>query len=141
MRSIYYLRNLKGVIILSATGYIQAHAYTSYAQLPLEDVAITITASDGTAIAMRITDRNGMIQPIEIPVPELSESQSPNPEEVPFTTVNLFARLKDFEQIEIENLQVFSGITTNQNLEMIPLSEYPESWNKTEIFIMPSQNL
>ena len=46
---------------MPSTGYIQVRAYTSTAQFPLKDVAITITASDGTAIAMRLTDRNGRI--------------------------------------------------------------------------------
>ena len=126
---------------MNATGYIQVRAYTSYAQLPLKDVAIVITSTDGTAIAMRLTDRNGLIVPIEIPVPERSASLSPNTGEVPFTTVNLYARLKGYEQIEIENLQVFADTTTNQNLEMIPLSELPGRWDQTEIFDTPRQNL
>ena len=70
---------------MPATGYIQVHAYSSYAQLPLENVAIAVTSTDGTAIAMRLTDRSGQIAPIEIPVPDLSESQSPEPGEKPFT--------------------------------------------------------
>ena len=126
---------------MSATGYIQVHAYTSYAQLPLQDVAVTVTAGDGTAIAMRLTDRSGKIQPIEIPVPDRSESLSPNPPEIPFTTVNLYARKKGYEQIENEGLQVFAGTVTNQNLEMIPLSELPGQWDKSEVFFTPPQNL
>ena len=126
---------------MNATGYITVHAYTSYAQLPLKDVAITVTATDGTAIAMRLTDRNGLIVPIEIPVPERSASLTPQNGETPFATVNLYARLRGYEQIEIENLQVFADTTTNQNLEMIPLSELPGKWNQAEIFDTPSQNL
>ena len=126
---------------MNATGYITVHAYTSYAQLPLKDVAISITASDGTAIAMRLTNRNGQIDPVEIPVPARSASLSPGSPELPFTTVNLYARLKGYEQIEIEDLQVFADTTTNQNLEMIPLSELPGKWNQTEIFETDRQNL
>lgn len=131
----------KGVTCLNATGYITVHAYTSYALLPLKDVAVTVTAIDGTAIAMRLTDRNGLIVPIEIPVPERSASLKPNTGEIPYAVVNLYARLKGYEQIEIENLQVFADTTTNQNLEMIPLSELPGAWNQTEIFDTPRQNL
>ena len=126
---------------MPATGYIQVRAYTSKAQIPLADVAITITATDSTALAMRLTDENGRIEPVEITVPDLSESQAPDPTGVPFTAVNLYARLTDFEQIEIENLQVFANTVTDQNLEMIPLSELPESFNRTEIFTTPAQNL
>jgi len=126
---------------LPATGYIQVHAYTSFAQLPLKDVAVTITASDGTAIAMRLTDRSGQIQPIAIPVPERETSLSPDPSEKPFTSVNIYARIKGFEQIENEDVQIFADTVTMQNLEMIPLSELPNAWDKTEIFLTPPQNL
>lgn len=126
---------------MPATGYIQVHAYTSFAQLPLKDVAVTITASDGTAIAMRLTDRSGQIQPIAIPVPERETSLSPDPSEKPFTSVNIYARIKGFEQIENEDVQIFADTVTMQNLEMIPLSELPNAWDKTEIFLTPPQNL
>ena len=132
---------MKGVDFLPSTGYIQVRAYTSTAQFPLKDVAITITSSDGTAIAMALTDRSGKIQPIGIPVPDRSESQSPDPPEQPYTTVNLYARKKGYEQVEAENLQVFAGTTTLQNLEMIPLAELPENWDQTVIFDTPPQNL
>lgn len=126
---------------MPSTGYIQVRAYTSVAQFPLKDVAIVITAADGTAIAMRLTDRNGQISPIEIPVPDKSESLTPNTGDKPFTAVNLYARLKGYEQIESENLQVFADTTTIQNLEMIPLAELPNEWDQMAIFDTPPQNL
>ena len=132
---------MKGVIELASTGYITVHAYSSFAQLPVKDVAISITASDGTAIAMALTDRNGQIRPITIPVPDREISLAPNPNEKPFTNVNLYARARGFEQAEYENLQVFSGTVTNQNIELIPLSELPGAWNQTAIFDTPPQNL
>ena len=123
------------------TGYIQVSAFTSKARFPLKDVAISVTATDGTAIAMRLTDRSGRIDPIAIPVPDRAESLSPDTGEIPFTRVNLYARLPGYIQIENEDLQVFAGTTTDQNLEMIPLSELPESWGEKEIFQTPRQNL
>lgn len=127
---------------MSAIGYIQVHAYTSFAQIPLKDVAVTITDTDGAAIAMRLTNRSGTLDnPVEITVPNLSASQSPNTGVIPFTTVDLYARLENFEEIHIERLQIFANTVTNQNLEMIPLSELPEKWNQAEIFYTPAQNL
>ncbi len=126
---------------MPATGYIQVRAYTSTAQYPLKDVAITVTSTDGTAIAMRLTNLSGQIVPIEIPVPNRTESLTPDPPEVPFTSVNLYARLRGYEQVEAENIQVFAGTTTFQNLEMIPLSELPNQWDQTVIFDTPPQNL
>ncbi len=127
---------------LSATGYIQVRAFTSNAQIPLKDVAVTITDVNGSAIAMRLTNRNGLLDaPVEITVPDLSASQSPNTGVIPFAIVNLYARLENYEEINIENLQIFANTVTEQNLELIPLSELPKSWNKSETFITPPQNL
>lgn len=126
---------------MASTGYIQLRAFTSVARYPLENVAIAITASDGTALAMRLTDRNGLVEPIALPVPDKSESLFPNPGEVPYTVVNLYAHLNGYEQIEAENLQIFADTTTYQDLEMIPLAEFPERWDQIEIFNTPPQNL
>ena len=127
---------------MSATGYIQVHAYTSNARLPLQDVAITVTSEDGTAIAMRLTNRSGTLDaPVEVSVPDRSASQTPDTGIIPYTAVNLYARVSDYETIEVENLQIFPGTLTVQDLAMIPLAELPESWNKTEIFNTPAQNL
>lgn len=126
---------------MSATGYIQVNAYESFARLPLKDVAVTITSEDGTAIALRLTDRSGQITPVEIPVPDLAESQSPDPPERPYAVVNLYAHLRGYETVEAENLQVFAGTVTDQDLMMIPLSELPDRWDQTMIFNTPPQNL
>ncbi len=104
-------------------------------------MAITVTTPDKTALAMRLTDRNGQIEPVEITVPDLSESQAPDPAQTPYATVNLYARLDGFEKIEAEGLQVFANTVTDQNLEMIPLSELPNSFSQTELFRTPAQNL
>ena len=129
------------MINLPETGYITVNAFTGNARIPLENVAIAVTAADGTAIALRLTDRNGQITPIEIPVPDLSASQTPDTGILPFTPVNLYARLEGYEQTENENLQVFPDTVTQLQLQMIPLSELPDAWDKVAIFDTPAQNL
>ena len=127
---------------MPSTGYIQVYAYTSNARIPLEDVAISVTDPGGNAIAMRLTNRSGKLDaPIAIQVPDREASQVPDTGITPFTNVNIYARLKNFEQIEAENVQVFADVITDQDLIMIPLSELPGSWNKAEIFQTPAQNL
>lgn len=127
---------------MSSTGYIQVHAYTSKAQIPLEDVAIAITDPQGNLIAARLTNKSGQLDtPISVTVPDISAGESPDTGIIPYVDVNIFARKENFEQIESESVQVFPQITTVQNIELIPLSELPEDWNKTEIFKTPAQNL
>ena len=90
---------------------------------------------------MRVTDRSGQIAVIPVPVPDIEAGQTPDTGQQPFTRVNLYARLAGYVQIEDEDLQVFPDTITIQNLEMIPLSELPDSWKETEIFPTPVQNL
>ena len=126
---------------MPSTGYITVNAYTGIAQIPLSDVAIAVTADDRTALALRVTDRNGQIIPIELPVPEISAGQSPDSNEIPFTAVNLYARLDGYEQIENQSLQVFPDTVTHLQLKMIPLAELPDAWDQISIYRTPAQNL
>ena len=90
---------------------------------------------------MRLTDRSGKITPIAIPTPDISDSQAPGSTQIPFTLVDLTARLQGYEQIRAEDIQIFPNTTTYQELELIPLSELPDSWNQSETFGTPPQNL
>ncbi len=128
--------------MVSITGYIQVRAYTSNAQIPLKDVAVTITDPSDSAIALRLTNRSGQLDvPVEIPVPDLSASQRPDTGVIPFALVNIYAKLENYEEIEAKNVQVFPNTVTSQNLELIPQSELPQYWNQVEIFDTPAQNL
>lgn len=91
---------------------------------------------------MRLTNRSGSFdEPIAITVPDRAASQTPNSGVVPYAAVNLYARAENYEEIEIQNLQVFPNVLTVQNLEMIPLSELPGRWNDAELFQTTPQNL
>ena len=127
---------------MPAIGYIQVHAFSSNAQIPLKDVAVSVTDPGGAAIALRLTNRSGELdKPVVIEVPDLSASQSPDTGIIPFSTVNIYARATGYEEIFIENVQVFADRITEQNLELIPLAEFPNLWNKSERFNTPAQNL
>lgn len=133
---------IKGGIYLSSTGYIQVHAYTSRARIPLEGVSLVIADADGAALAMRLTNRSGTLdEPVAVTVPDRSAGETPNSGLIPFSSVTLYARLEDYEEIIAENVQVFPDVITDQDLELIPLAEFPETWNKAEIFNTPAQNL
>ena len=125
---------------MAEQGFIRARAYTSRARIPLEDVAVSITDPNGKAIALRLTDENGITDLISLTVPDFSESQQPEAGR-PFATVDLTARLNGYERINIRGLQVFAETVTLQDLEMIPLSEFPDRFDQAEEFDIPPQNL
>lgn len=126
---------------MASVGYIQVHTFASNARIPLSGVAISITAPDGTLIATRLSDRSGLITPVELPVPPISAGQTPNTGEIPFATVTIHAQIPGYDQITANEVQVFPDTVTNQDLEMIPQSELPEAWDKAEYFDTPPQNL
>lgn len=80
-------------------------------------------------------------EPIAISVPDLDAGRQPNTGVIPFAVVNLYARIENYEEIDVRNLQIFPDTVTLQNLEMIPLSELPGEWNNAEVFNTPPQNL
>lgn len=125
---------------MPAFGYIQAKAFTSRAQLPLEDAAISVVDENGRLLGLRITNSSGLTTPIRLEVPDRSESQSPGTAK-PFVTVNLYARAEGYEQVLARNIQVFADTVTTQELQFVPLSELPGSWNRVEVFDTPPQNL
>lgn len=129
---------------MSAVGYLTVHTYASTARIPIPGVTITVTKrleNGGTdLIAVRITDESGIIEPIPIETPDSSESTGPGTR-APFTIVDLTADHPGYERILIENLQIFGGIETTQGLAMIPNSQFPETWNMTEVFQITPQNL
>lgn len=126
---------------MSEQGYITARAYMSNAQIPLENVAVTILSQDGTAIAMRLTGRSGLTEPVAIPTPDRTDSEAPEAKVRPFTDLTVHAWKSGFEQVTARNVQVFSGVTTVQNLEMVPLSELPDRWDENVLYDTPPQNL
>ena len=129
-------------IVLSAKGYIQVRVYTTYASIPLEKAAVLITETEGTSNSMRVTNQSALLNaPIANGVPDLYFGHSPNTGMISLSVVALYVWAHNYEAIEIKKLQIFPTITTSQPLEMIPLSEFPDSYNKLEIFDTPRQNL
>lgn len=127
---------------MPSIGYLQVRAFVSSARIPLANVAVSVQTPQGTLLAARLTNRSGMLDtPIPIEVPNRSAGLTPDTGVVPFTQVNLFARKEAYEQIGLENVQIFPGVITTQNLPMIPLAEFPDAYDKSEIFNTPPQNL
>ena len=120
---------------------MQVHVDTSDAQIPVPGAAVAIVSDDGTLLAARLTNESGQIQPVAVKVPAASESRDPNFQGKPFTTVTIRVQHPNYEQIQVDNAQVFAGVMTLQPLELIPLPTFPELYDRVEYFNVPPQNL
>lgn len=124
-------------------GYLTVRTYTSSAQLPVVGATVSVTeqgTNGAKLIATRITDRSGRTTPIPISTPNRSESLTPG-QAVPFTKVNITIDKVGFDRVLVENAQLFAGITSELNVEMLPLGENPDSFNTTELVDVTPQEL
>jgi hypothetical protein len=106
------------------TGYISVGAFTALQALPVPDAVVTIYLlnSDGEedALYILITDENGRIPDVELPVsynPDDPYSSS----EYFFTSYNLRVQAINYYTINVLDVRVFPDIKTVYRIEMIPL--------------------
>ena len=127
---------------MPSLGFLQIRVYTSFARLPLEEAAVTVTDAGRNLLAIRFTDSSGLLPaPLSLPVPDIEAGQEPDTGTVPCSLISIHVQKEGYLPVFAENIQIFPGILTMQNLELIPLSESPDYEEESEHFDTPPQNL
>ena len=122
-------------------GTILTRVYTSKAQLPVEGATVAFTQRGGDGhhdlLAVRVTDRSGRTAPVQVPAPAPAASESPGTAR-PFAVCDIWAESPGFELQVVENVQIFPGTQTLQELELVPLPERaPAGTIQTPVDIPP----
>ena len=130
---------------MTPCGTVAARIYTSRAQIPVQGATVAIThkidpSGRQTLLAVRVSNENGRIAPVQVPTPAVSAGTSPGTV-VPFALVNLWVEAAGYEALLVENLQVFPGTQTLQELELTPLPEQTPFPSRTEVVHTTPQNL
>lgn len=137
--------SVKGGIILSAHGTIVARVFTSNAMLPLSgaSVAITRRSADGRTelVAFRITNYDGLTEPVEIDTPELDGSTLSSSGTQPYARIDLAVDLPGYDRILVTGAQVFTDTQTVQELMLLPTPSLPEQYDRTQTISIPAQTL
>ena len=110
------------------TGKLVVRVYATAAQLPLEGATVVITTRNENGkfdlISLQKTDRSGLIDPVTIQTPNAAQSENQTGEgSMPFQYCDVWAEHPGFLVQRVEVVQIFPGITTRQDLEMIPLGD------------------
>lgn len=130
---------------MSSYGTIVARVFTSEAIVPLAGALVSFTkktaAGRQTLIALRMTDLDGLTEPVVIETPDLSQSQQYSPDAVPYSTVDVEVESPDYGRVRVENAQVFANRQTIQRFLLIPIPDTPELITPTEVFIIPAHPL
>lgn len=132
---------------MSNTGTLQVRVYTSEAQVPVEGATVVVTGTGERGklelISVQVTDRSGLVRPIFIETPQVSDSTSPDRSgnSRPFTMCSVWAEHPGFAMLRVEGVQVFPGVVTEQNMELIPLGENESSLEQRGLREISGQNL
>lgn len=109
---------------MSQTGSLVVRAFTSRAQLPVAGATVIISSrtKDGRhqVYSIQSTDESGGTRPFQLEAPDVGLSQTPGDPE-PFSNYSLVVEHPEYYLASFENLQVFSGVETVQNVPLAPL--------------------
>lgn len=128
---------------MASEGYLTVRVFTSAAQLPIENAIVSLSQASeaGTRhFAIRLTDESGRTERIAVPTPDQAESLQPG-QGIPYTAVDVIVEFPEYERVLIEGVQIFPGIVTQQDVELLPLLDLPPAYNLTEIIDIPAQSL
>lgn len=133
---------------MQATGTLSVRVYTSQAQIPLEGATVVVAAPGKEGkwklLSIQNTDSSGKIKTVTLDTPALGESTSPGGlpgDGAPFALCNLWAEQPGYAMLQVEHVQVFPGVETVQNMELIPLPQGMCSLQQRDERDIPAQSL
>ncbi|MEG0981747.1 MAG: peptidoglycan-binding protein, partial [Erysipelotrichaceae bacterium] len=83
-------------------------------------------------------DENGTSSDINLYTYDKSLSETPNTTTTPYKTYNAIIISEDFKNVVVENIPIFEGLTSLQEISMLPKGK---SFNDTEDIIIPPNAL
>ena len=127
----------------SSSGSLIVSVYSAGGAIPIPDALVTVRGSDKNSsgiISVLYSDESGNTPKITLPTPPAAESESPGYVK-PYATYNIDVDKDGFYPRQFLNVPIFSGITSIQPVNLIPITEYGgESSPPTDSSISESQN-
>ena len=108
------------------TGFLVVAVSAQRGNLPIEGARVRVYSTeneDNILLYTLITDASGRTERIELPAPPLSASQTPDTGEIPYASYNIDTDYDGYYTIENINAPIYSGITSIQNVAMIPITD------------------
>ncbi len=107
-------------------GYLIVNVSTARGAIPLAGASVTVMYDEpdnDSVFAVLTTGSDGKTSKIELPAPPRSLSESPGNTK-PYATYTISAEKDGYYTVTDTPVPVFSGITSIQPIEMLPLAEY-----------------
>lgn len=126
------------------TGSLVVRTFTSQAQLPVSGATVIISSrtEDGRhkVFSIQTTDESGGTKPFELEAPDESLGMSPG-QAAPFSNYSLVVEHPEYFLATFEQLQVFPGVETVQNVPLVPLPQPAGGDNTAEPVVVTPQPL
>lgn len=108
----------------NSIGYIVANVRTGDEASPVVNAKVSVSAvisGEKTTIVSGMTDRNGTTQKFSLYVPDRIHSQNPVSDILPYSLFDVTVSAKGYFNAKSVDVPVFSGVTSVQNFNMIPV--------------------
>ncbi len=126
----------------NSTGFILVNVRAGNEAAPIVGASVVVTAIDNgkrLLAAAGITDISGTVTGIEVPAPDKVYSLTPNTEVRPYSLFDVSVRARGFFNARSIDVPVFSGITSVQNFNMVPLPIGTEAGEDTLTYFNSEQ--
>ncbi|MBD5134031.1 MAG: carboxypeptidase regulatory-like domain-containing protein [Clostridiales bacterium] len=126
------------------TGSLVVRTYTSQAQLPVSGATVIISSreEDGRrkVFSIQTTDESGGTKPFQLEAPDRDLGMSPG-QATPFSDYSLVVEHPGYFLATFEQLQVFPGVETVQNIPLVPLPQPAGGEDAAEPVVVTPQPL
>lgn len=127
-----------------STGYILVNVRTGREAVPIEGASVIVNAvlnGKRMIIAAGMTDISGTTLKLETPAPDIEYSQYPDSAVRPYSLFDITVTARGFFNARSVDVPVFSGITSIQNFNMVPVPLFMESDDETLTYFNQEPNL
>jgi len=121
---------------MAASGTLITRVFTGRGELPIPGATISVVRREAGGemdlLSVQVSDGGGDTPPVPIATPQHAQSQSPG-QARPFSLVDVWVDRQGYELLIIQDVQIFPGVTSVQELPLIPLSEDGERGGDTVV--------
>lgn len=111
---------------MATSGTLVTRVFTGRGELPVSGATVSIVQRDKEGrmdlLSIQVSGPEGETGPFVIQTPHLDLSQSPG-QPTPYAAVDLWVDRQGFQLLIIEDVQIFPGVTSVQDLPLIPMRE------------------
>ena len=125
---------------MASTGSIQFRVFTSNANIPIEGATIVLQQQDAPheLLGVLVTDESGQTDTTGTSSPRRCVGAATRNEIEPWIGLKAYIDHPEFERVILNGIQLFPGVLTVQNVQMIPMNQIePEAGEYQEFDFTP----